>query len=444
MLDEAPGTTHTNVVTVSAADDETLVNLAAVREFQDDSLVPVTASSQASVLTVGPDLELTKSDAGFVATAGQQTPFPYTITVTNIGEGEVNPADAVTVVDDLPDAFEWVAPAPAGCTINGQQLTCSIPAASLRPAGTAATIVATARVAPGAVAGTFDNRAYVTTPDDPVTAPPPCTDTDAVAADNNVDCEPTDVIPPPPDVVVTKSASPTSFQEPATAFDRPIVYTVEVHNSGDEPFTIKNLTDAVGANPAFDLDAALVGDQAGTAGATIVANNCASLVDEVVNPNGSDSCQFSVSYTDRNAGDQIDDVVTAFGRGCLRSNRFSIRPRARDRRRRGTDGRRRQAEHRRRRHQRGRRSRRAGVVFDRDSQPHHGGRAVHDHFGRRHDLDHGIGVRSDRDRLLHHGRSGRRDRLHRLRRHRARSGRIRHVRVHDRHPIARHRCRRRG
>ena len=101
--------------------------------------MPVTATSQASVLTVGPDLELTKSDAGFVATAGQQTPFPYTITVTNVGEGEVNPADAVTVVDDLPDAFEWVAPAPAGCTINGQQLTCSIPAASLRPAGTTVT-----------------------------------------------------------------------------------------------------------------------------------------------------------------------------------------------------------------------------------------------------------------------------------------------------------------
>ena len=155
--------------------------------------MPVTATSQASVLTVGPDLELTKSDAGFVATAGQQTPFPYTITVTNIGEGEVNPADAVTVVDDLPDAFEWVAPAPAGCTISGQQLTCSIPAASLRPAGTAATVVATARVAPGARAGTFDNRAYVTTPDDQVTAPPPCTDTEAVAADNNVDCESTPV-----------------------------------------------------------------------------------------------------------------------------------------------------------------------------------------------------------------------------------------------------------
>ena len=42
-----------------------------------------------------------------------------------------------------------------------------------------------------------------------------------------------------------------------------------------------------------------------------MANDCANLVGEVVDPNGSDSCQFSVSYVDRNAGDQIDDVVTA-------------------------------------------------------------------------------------------------------------------------------------
>ena len=147
MLDEAPDTTHTNVVTVSAADDETLVNLAAVREFQDDSLLPVIATSQASVLTVGPDLELTKGDAGFVATAGQQTPFPYTITVINVGEGEVNPADTVTVVDDLPDAFEWVAPAPAGLHASTGS---SSRARSRRPAcarrAPRPTIVATARV----------------------------------------------------------------------------------------------------------------------------------------------------------------------------------------------------------------------------------------------------------------------------------------------------------
>jgi hypothetical protein len=59
------------------ADDETLVNLATVREFQDDLILPVSATSEASVQTVGPDLELTKHDAGFVATAGQQTPFPH-------------------------------------------------------------------------------------------------------------------------------------------------------------------------------------------------------------------------------------------------------------------------------------------------------------------------------------------------------------------------------
>ena len=41
VLDEAPDTAHTNVVAVSAADDETLVNLATVREFQDDLLLPV-------------------------------------------------------------------------------------------------------------------------------------------------------------------------------------------------------------------------------------------------------------------------------------------------------------------------------------------------------------------------------------------------------------------
>ena len=62
-----------------------------------------------------------------------------------------------------------------------------------------------------------------------------------------VNCTITNTPVPPPAVGVIKSASPTSFQEPATAADRPIVYTVEVDNAGAEPFTIKNLTDAVGA-----------------------------------------------------------------------------------------------------------------------------------------------------------------------------------------------------
>ena len=149
------------------------------------------------------DLELTKDDAGFVATAGQQTPFPYTITVTNVGERDLDD-EPVTVVDDLPSVFEWVAPAPAGCSINGQLLTCDVAPASLREPGDDITIAATARLKAGAQAGTYDNRAYVTTSDDPVCVPtgeaetctpPPCSDTEGIAANNNVDCEPTPVEP---------------------------------------------------------------------------------------------------------------------------------------------------------------------------------------------------------------------------------------------------------
>jgi uncharacterized repeat protein (TIGR01451 family) len=147
------------------------------------------------------DLELTKDDAGFVATAGQQTPFPYTITITNVGERDLDD-EPVTVVDDLPSVFEWVAPAPAGCVINGQQLTCDVDPAALREPGDEITITATARLKLGVQDGTYDNRAYVTTSDDPVCVPtgeaetctpPPCSDTEGIAANNNVDCEPTPV-----------------------------------------------------------------------------------------------------------------------------------------------------------------------------------------------------------------------------------------------------------
>ncbi len=249
VLDEPPDSTHTNVVTVSAADDETLVNLAAARQFQDSSVLPVTATSEAAVVTVGPDLALTKGDAGFVGTTGQQMPFAYTLTVVNVGEGGVNAADTATVVDDLPDAFEWVAPAPAGCTINGQQLTCAIPAASLRPAGTAVTIVATAQVKPGAGAGVYENLAYVTTPDDPVCVPneieqtcvpPSCADAEAVAANNNVDCEPTEVVPASADLAIVMHASLTQVGG-GGAFN----WLIDVTNNGPTQATTIVIGDVV-------------------------------------------------------------------------------------------------------------------------------------------------------------------------------------------------------
>ena len=184
------------------------------------------------------DLQLTKSDGGFVGTSGQQTPFPYTITVQNLGPRELD-NEPVTVVDDLPAAFEWVAPAPAGCTIAGQQLTCDVAPASLRPVGTMVTITATARLKAGTTAGTYDNRAYVTTQDDSVTTPPPCTDAAAVAADNNVDCESTPVTPVA-DMAIVKSAS-----VPQVGAGGGFTWLLDVTNNGPDPAVSVVINDIV-------------------------------------------------------------------------------------------------------------------------------------------------------------------------------------------------------
>ena len=71
------------------------------------------------------DLQLTKSDGGAVAMAGGP-PFQYTITVTNVGRRDIDLGEPVTVTDDLPAGLVWVQPAPTGCTIAGQTLTCDI------------------------------------------------------------------------------------------------------------------------------------------------------------------------------------------------------------------------------------------------------------------------------------------------------------------------------
>ena len=47
------------------------------------------------------DLELTKSDDGITAVAGG-APFPYTITVDNVGTRDADLGEPVTVVDELP------------------------------------------------------------------------------------------------------------------------------------------------------------------------------------------------------------------------------------------------------------------------------------------------------------------------------------------------------
>ena len=148
------------------------------------------------------DLELTKSDGGAVATAGG-APFQYTITVTNVGGRDVELDEPVTVTDDLPAELVWVEPAPAGCTVAGQTLTCDVDPALLTVGAQPIEIVATVRVLPGVTATSVVNRAWVTTDDDPVCSREPCTPAacptpDGVTANadptNNVDCEETPIV----------------------------------------------------------------------------------------------------------------------------------------------------------------------------------------------------------------------------------------------------------
>ena len=96
-----------------------------------------------------------------------------------------------------------------------------------------------------------------------------------------INCTITNTPVAPPNVEVTKSAAPPSFPETATAPGSPVVYTVDVHNAGTEPFTITNLTDAVEGGSSFDLAAATRRRQRRPAPERrSSANNCGALIDQ--------------------------------------------------------------------------------------------------------------------------------------------------------------------
>ena len=160
VTEAVPAGTYSLAETTKAGYTESASGFTCTTEQTGSSVSVASASEVTCTLSNDDqalDLQLTQSDGGFTGTSGQQPPFPYTITVRNLGPRDVD-NEPVTVVDDLPVAFEWVAPAPAGCAIAGQKLTCDVAPASLRPAGTTVTITATARLKAGG-----DGRAPTTT-----------------------------------------------------------------------------------------------------------------------------------------------------------------------------------------------------------------------------------------------------------------------------------------
>ncbi len=216
---------------------------------------------------------------------GQAGTWP--VTLSGAGSGSVNVSDDGTRNFTTPGSYQTFGNRAAG----SYTLTEGAEAAggAFRPSGWSCTVVGGATTtAGGAAIGVNANPGDV------------------------VNCTITNTPVAPPNVEVTKTAAPTSFPETATAAGSPIVYTVDVHNAGTEPFTITNLTDAVQGGSSFDLDAATVGSNAGLTGATIAANNCATLINRTVLGGATTSCQFSVAYTGRNAGDVVHDTVNGF------------------------------------------------------------------------------------------------------------------------------------
>src|SRR4029079_13761058 len=63
---------------------------------------------------------------------------------------------------------------------------------------------------------------------------------------------------------------------------------------------------------SFDLDAAVAGDNAGLAAATIAANDCGGLIGDSVAGGATATCHFSVSYVGQNAGAVLHDTVNGF------------------------------------------------------------------------------------------------------------------------------------
>ncbi len=171
----------------------------------------MSASAAAPALV---DLALTKSDDGLVKVAGGDS-FDYTITVQNVGTGNLSADAPVTVTDELPNGLVFVA-FPANCAQAGQTLTCSIDPADLDVYGGLVEITVTVRAPDDTASDAYTNMAYVETPQDPA-----CDEYGCVPVcdgySNNVDCESTTIERPQAQIVRDADLSIDKWVSQSTA-----------------------------------------------------------------------------------------------------------------------------------------------------------------------------------------------------------------------------------
>ncbi|MEI2765233.1 MAG: LPXTG cell wall anchor domain-containing protein [Dermatophilaceae bacterium] len=209
------------------------------------------------------DLEVTKSDGGI--TAKPATPFPYTLTVRNIGLQDVSDGSPVTLTDVLPDQLVYVS-GPPECAADGQTVTCALDPADLVAGGPGVQIVLQVQFRPGTPSGTYTNLAYVDTPEDPAPEEPVCVPPNlagarralAAATDpaNNVACDDTPVVTTY-GLAVVKSGIEVAADGTRTPtdgvvdFGSTVAYEMAVEATGDAPQTNVTLTDTIPVGTAY-------------------------------------------------------------------------------------------------------------------------------------------------------------------------------------------------
>lgn len=219
--------TCTHVIDSSDLTAGSITNYAEV-SGQDSNANPVSAQSSATTTIVAPDVVVAKTTT--TPNVSVNGAVSYKITVTNQGTAA---ATSVTVTDTLPSGATWTAP--AGCSLTGNDLSCTVGPLAANGGSTDITVTGTATQC-----GTLSNVASATV--NRQTESNTTNNTSSPPAVISVACPPPPPPPPPPGVGainVTKTGPATAHVGDA------VTYTVDVENTGTVVVNTVTVTDPV-------------------------------------------------------------------------------------------------------------------------------------------------------------------------------------------------------
>uniref|UniRef100_UPI0012E9E5E4 DUF11 domain-containing protein n=1 Tax=Microbacterium karelineae TaxID=2654283 RepID=UPI0012E9E5E4 len=239
----------------------------------DGSTVTIGLAADVTCEIVNDDLpfDLAIEKTSSVDLVDRETPFDFTLTVTNVGERDADLGEAVTVVDTLPAGLELLG-ASDGCAAEGAVVTCEIDPAALT-IGASVELVLTVQFTGDAETGSVTNTAIVDTPDDPAPTDPECPADTAAAAGvegNNVACDDAELVEG--DLAATKAVferSGGSWEESdgQVDFGDTVQFRITLVADGDAPSTDIVITDELvdgltdGGSAACDVECDIAFDE---------------------------------------------------------------------------------------------------------------------------------------------------------------------------------------